>query len=85
MQETAALGSRALGLISALTKVFPNFPMRIPLSSDMLSANRENHIVDKLALFEKVLAFRKLMVRIRKILRVKVVRQIVVVGKFLAL
>jgi hypothetical protein len=59
--------------------------MRIPFSSDMLSTNREKHIVDKLALFETVLAFRKLMVRIRKILRAKVVCQIAVVGKFLAL
>jgi hypothetical protein len=51
----------------------------------MLSVNRENLVVEKVALFEKVLAFRKLMVRIGKILQAKVVCRIAVVGKFLAL
>ena len=43
MQETAALGSRALKLISIIRTVFPSFPV----GSEMLFANRENHIVDK--------------------------------------
>ena len=48
----------------------------------MLLTNRENHVVEEVAIFKKVLAFRKLTVRIRKILYVKVVRQIAVVGNF---
>ncbi len=50
----------------------------------MLAANWENHVVDKLAIFEKQPAFWKLMVRIRKILCAKMVCRIVVVDKFLA-
>uniref|UniRef100_A0A2N9FFB8 Uncharacterized protein n=1 Tax=Fagus sylvatica TaxID=28930 RepID=A0A2N9FFB8_FAGSY len=52
--------------------VFPNFSVRISVSLEMLSVNRENLVVEKVALFEKVLAFRKLMVRIGKILQAKV-------------
>ena len=50
----------------------------------MLAVNWENHVVDKLAIFEKQLAFWKLMVRIRKILCPKMVCRIVVVDEFLA-
>ena len=51
----------------------------------MLLTNRENHVVDEVALFEKVLDFQKLMVRIGKILFAKVVHWIAVVGRFPAL
>ena len=57
MQETTALGSRVLGLISAIRTVFPNFPMRIPVGLEILSANQENHVVDELAIFKKMPTF----------------------------
>ena len=68
VQETVASRSRALGLISTIRIVFPNFLVRIPVGSEVLSANQENHVVDKLSIFEKLPAFWKLMVRIGKIL-----------------
>ena len=57
MQETTAPGSRELELIYVTSTVFLNFPVKIPVSSKMLFANQENHFVDKLTFFEKVLAF----------------------------
>jgi hypothetical protein len=57
VQETKAPGNKALELISITSTVFPNFPVKILVSSEMLSTNQENQIVDNLALFEKVLAF----------------------------
>jgi hypothetical protein len=73
VQETAASGSRVVWLIFVFRMVFPNFPVRILVNSKMLFANRENHVVEEVSLYEKVLAFQKLMVRIGKILRAKVV------------
>ena len=58
VQKTAALGSRTVGLISAFRMVFLNFPVRILVNSDMLSANQKNHVVDEVALYKKLLAFR---------------------------
>ena len=57
MQETTALGNKALELISITSTIFSNFLVKILVSSEMLSANQENQVVDNLALFEKVLAF----------------------------
>jgi hypothetical protein len=57
VQETAASGSGALGLISAIKTVFPNFSVQILVGSDMLSMNRENHVVDKLSIFKKLPIF----------------------------
>jgi hypothetical protein len=57
VQETKAPGNKALELISITSTVFPYFPVKILVSSEMLSINQENQIVDNLALFEKVLAF----------------------------
>jgi hypothetical protein len=54
--------------------------MKIPVSSEMLSANQENQVVDNLALFEKVLAFWINLVWIFT----KIVRWIAVVGEFSA-
>ena len=82
VQETAASGSRVVWLIFVFRMVFPNFPVRILVNSKMLFANRENHVVEEVSLYEKVLAFQKLMVRIGKILRAKVVWRIAVVGNF---
>jgi hypothetical protein len=65
--------------------VFLSFPVGIPVSLEMLLANRKNLVVDEVSFFEKALDFRKLMVRIGRILCANVVRQIAVVGKFLAL
>jgi hypothetical protein len=65
--------------------VFPNFPVRIPVSSEMLLTNRKNLVVDEVALLENAFAFLKLMVRIGKTLCAKVVRRIAVVGNFPAL
>ena len=48
----------------------------------MLFTNRENHVVDKLAIFEKSLALWITVVRTEKILYAKVVCRIVVVGEF---
>ena len=69
-------------MISITNIVFPNFLVRIPIGLEMLSVNRENQVVDKLTIFEKLLALWKLMARIEKILCAKVVCQIAVVGKF---
>ena len=80
--ETTTQGSKALEQISIINIVFPNFPMTILVSSEMLSANRENQFIDKLANFEKVLAFWINLVLIRNILCAKVVCRIAVVGKF---
>ena len=85
VQETVALGSMAVELISTFRMVFPSFPVQIPVSLETLFANQENHVIDELALFKKVLGFQKLMVRIGKILHAKVVCWIAVVGKFSAL
>ena len=82
VQEIVVLGSRPLGLISVTNIVFPNFPVRISIGSEMLSVNRENQVVDKLAIFEKLLALWKLMAWIEKILCAKVVCRIAIVGKF---
>jgi hypothetical protein len=57
VQETTTLGSRALGLISAIRTVFLNFSMRIPIGLEILSANRENHVVDELTIFKKMPTF----------------------------
>ena len=57
VQETRASISRALDLISVTSIVFPSFLVQIQVSLGMLFTNRENHVVDKLAIFEKVLAF----------------------------
>jgi hypothetical protein len=57
VQETRASRSRALDLISVTSIVFPSFLVQIQVSLGMLFTNRENHVVDKLAIFEKVLAF----------------------------
>jgi hypothetical protein len=84
MQETAISGSGAFGLIFAIRTVFPNFSVQIPVGSKMLSTNRENHVVNKLSIFEKLPAFWKLMAQIGKILCAKAVRRIGVVGEFLA-
>ena len=56
--------------------------MQIPVGSEMLFANQENHVVDKLVIFKNVLSFWITVVRIRKILCTKVVCQMVVVGEF---
>ena len=68
MLENAASRSRAVRLFSAFRMVFSNFPIKISVISKMLLLNREDHVVDEVALFEKVLAFQKLMKRIGKIL-----------------
>jgi hypothetical protein len=82
VQETVASRIGAIGLFSTFKMVFSNFPERIPVSTEMLLTNRENHVVEEVAIFKKVLAFWKLTIRIRKILYAKVVRQIAVVGNF---
>jgi hypothetical protein len=56
--------------------------VQIPVGSEMLFANQENHVIDKLAIFEKLLAFWITVVRIRKILCAKMVCRIAVVGEF---
>ncbi len=58
VQKTAAPGSRTIGLISAFRMVFPNFSVRILIKLDMLSANQKNHVVDEVAFYKKLLAFR---------------------------
>ncbi len=78
MQEIAASRSRTLGLISAFKTVLPNFSMRILVGLEMLSANRENHVVDNLSILKNLPAFWKLMVRIEMILCTKVVRRIAI-------
>ena len=85
VQETAASKSRVVGLIYAFRMVFSNFPVRIPVSSEMLLTNRKNLVVDEVALLENAFAFLKLMVRIGTTLCAKVVRRIAVVGNFPAL
>ena len=85
VQNTAALGSKVVGLFSAFGMVFPSFPAWIPVSSDKLLANRKNLVIDGVALFEEAQAFQKLLVRIRKTMCAKVVRWIAVVGHFPAL
>jgi hypothetical protein len=82
VQETVASKSRVVELISTFRMVFPSFPARIPVSSNMLLTNWKNLVVDEIALFEKALYFWKLMVKIGKILCAKVVRWIAVVGNF---
>ena len=72
MQETATSESRAIGLIFVFRMVFPNFPVQIPVSSEILLINQKNLVVDEVTLFKKVLAFWKLMLRIGKILCAKV-------------
>jgi hypothetical protein len=82
MQETTAPRSKAFGLISVTSLVFPNFAVKILVSSEMLSTDQDNQIVDNLAFFDKVFAFWITLVRICKNLYAKVVCRIVVVGKF---
>jgi hypothetical protein len=79
VQETIALRSKALKLIFFIRTFFPNFPVKILIGSEMLSANRKNQVVDKLVVFEKALAFWINLVWICKILCTKVVCQIAVV------
>jgi hypothetical protein len=85
MEKTAAPESRVVRLFSTFKMVFPSFPMRILVSSNMLFTNRKNLVVDEVAPFKKALAFWKLMVRIGKTLLAKMVCRIAVVGNFLAL
>ncbi len=85
MQKTTALGSREVRLISTFMMVFPNFSVQILVSSEMLSANRKNHVVYEVALLKKVLVFWTLMLRIGTILCAKVVHRIAVVSNFPAL
>ena len=68
-------------MISVIKTVFPNFPVWILVGS-MLSENQENHVIDKLTIFEKLLASWITMARIEKILCAKVVHQIAVVSEF---
>jgi hypothetical protein len=65
-------------VISVIKTVFPNFPVWILVGS-MLS---ENHVIDKLTIFEKLLASWITVARIEKILCAKVVCQIAVVSEF---
>ncbi len=39
VQETVALGSMVVELISTFRMVFPSFPVQIPVSLEMLFAN----------------------------------------------
>ena len=82
VQETVALGGRALELIYVISTIFPSFPMQIPVGSEILFANQENHIVDKLSIFEKILAFWTTVVRMKKILCAKMVCRMAFVGEF---
>ena len=85
MQKTTTPKNKEVELFSTFRMIFPSFPARIPVISDMLLTNWKNLFVDEVSLFEKELAFWKLMVRIGKILCAKVVCRIAVVGNFLAL
>ena len=57
--------------------------MKIPVNSEMLSANWDNQVVDNLTFFDKWFTFWITLVRIRKNLCTKVVCRIAVVGKIL--
>jgi hypothetical protein len=81
-QETTALRSKALNLVSVTSSVFPNFQVKILVGFEMLSVNWDNKVVDNLVIFEKVLAFWITLVWILKILCTKMVHWTAVVGEF---
>ncbi len=84
MQEVISSGSRELGQISVISTVFFNFSVWIPVDLEILSTDQENHGVDKIAIYKKLLAFWIAMARIRKILCAKVVHWIAFVVEFSA-